>query len=69
MVIPLDRSDGSIVAIEPWEQNKLYSWPDPHLQEVYNKQIKLVNNTNKPIHLGKDVKLCKIRSTNEMDIK
>ena len=28
-VIPLDRSDGSIVAMESWEQNK---WPDPHLQ-------------------------------------
>merc|ERR1711954_334892 len=23
--------DGSVVAIEPWEQNKMHTWPEPHL--------------------------------------
>ena len=61
--------DGSVVAIEPWEQNKLHTWPEPHLSTIREGMVELVNNTTEPINLGADVKTCKIWTTEESEEK
>ena len=52
--------DGSVVAIEPWEQNKIHTWPEPHLSTIREGMVELVNNTTEAITLGADVRTCKI---------
>ena len=49
--------------------NKNHSWPKAHLQKITNGKITLCNETDLPIALGKDIKLCKIRTTEEAKIK
>ena len=63
------KMEGSLVSIEPWEQNGNTSWPNPQLQEVTNGKIRLLNNTSIPIQLGKEVKKCKLRNTEEVESK
>ena len=53
----------SVVAIEPWETNNNMLWPPPTIVNVKNGNISLDNATNDPIYLGRDVKKCKIVST------
>ena len=57
--------NGSVVAIEPWEQNYLHSWPKPQLATVREGKIELANDTEEPITLGVHVKSCKIWTTEE----
>ena len=52
--------------MEPWEQNKNDSWPEPQLQSISEGNISLVNSTNDSIILGKDVKKIKVRGTTEV---
>ena len=52
--------------MEPWEQNKNDSWPEPQLQSISEGNITLVNSTNDSIILGKDVKKIKVRETTEV---
>ena len=52
--------DGSVVAIEPWEQNQIHTWPESILSTIREGMVELVNNTSEPITLGADVKTCKI---------
>ena len=66
--IPVHEEDGTIVAIEPFEQNNNSEWPEPRLQAVENGKIVLNNNTNDAITLGKDVKQCRIRHTHDENV-
>ena len=59
--------DGSVVAIEPWEQNLNPEWPEPQLCTVSKGKIEIANSTNDPIIIGKDVKIIKIRKTEDFD--
>ena len=61
--VPINIQDGSVVAIESWEHNNDATWPEAQLQTINNGMLKLCNRTRNPIHLGKDVKRCKVRST------
>ena len=38
--------DGTVVAIEPWEQNKVQTWPEPHLATIKEGVVELINNTS-----------------------
>ena len=67
--VPVKMTEGSVIAIHPWEQNENMLWPNAQLQTVRNKRIWLKNETTEPIHLGKDVKLCKLSSTEEPQSK
>ena len=55
--VHVDKTDGTVVAVEPFEQNNNVSWPEPHLQSVENGKIQLTNSSNDTILLGKEVKL------------
>ena len=65
MAVP--HSDGDVVAVEPWEQNKNTSWPPPHLTIVKDKSIKIVNTTDLPISIGQDIKTCKVWTTHDYE--
>ena len=62
---PANFPEGSIVAVEPWEQNKNPNWPEPQLCTVSQGKIKVENSTINPIVVGKEVKLIRIRSTED----
>ena len=61
--IPVQMEDGETVLVEPWEQNKNISWPEPHLQSITGGKINLVNSSNNAIMLGREIKKVKIRQT------
>ena len=61
--IPVEVQNGETIAVEPWEQNKNSSWPEPHIQSVSEGKIDLINHTNEAIFIGKDVKKLKVRQT------
>ena len=63
--IPTQFEDGVTVSVEPWEQNKNHSWPEPHFQSITEGNISLVNSTKESISIGKEVKKVKIRRTIE----
>ena len=65
MELNTEYDDGSIVSIEPWDMNSNTQWPPAHLQTVHNGKIKLKNESMEPIQLGKEVKFCKILTTDE----
>ena len=67
--IKVEHQDGSLLAIEPWEQNKNPRWPKVQLQQVKNSCITICNDSENPIHLGKEVKSFKIRPTEDAEIK
>ena len=67
--VSVDKKDGTVIAVEPFERNNNVEWPKPHLQSVENGKISLVNNSNDAILLGKEVKLCRIRDTNDNEMK
>ena len=64
--IPVEMEDGVTVSVEPWEQNKNDSWPEPQLQSISEGNISLINSTNDSIMLGKEVKKIKVRGTTEV---
>ena len=53
--VQVPNKEGSLIAIEPWENNKNPSWPDPQMQNVVNGSITLSNMSNNPIYLGTEV--------------
>ena len=57
----------TVVAIEPWENNKNPDWPEPQLCTVKDNSITIRNNSPEPVILGKDVKLFRVRPTAEAD--
>ena len=61
----VDIPEDTVVDVEPWEQNKNADWPEPQLCLVKNSSIEILNNSNEPIILGKDVLLFKVRPTVE----
>ena len=58
VTVPMD--DGVTVSVEPWEQNRNESWPEPHFQAINEGNISLVNSTKESIVLGKEVKKVKL---------
>ena len=58
--IPVQMEDGVTVSVEPWEQNKNHSWPEPQLQSISEGNISLMNSTPESIVLGKEVKKIKV---------
>jgi hypothetical protein len=61
----VDIPEDTMVAVEPWEQNKNADWPEPQLCMVKNSSIEIMNISNEPVILGKDVLLFKVRPTVE----
>ena len=57
--------DGAVVAIEPWERNKMQTWPEPHLATIKEGVLELVNNTSEIVKLGDDVKTFKVWATED----
>ena len=41
LVIPVNEENGTLISVEPWEQNRQISWPEPQLQTVVNGKITL----------------------------
>ena len=58
--------DQDVIAVEPWEQNKNYKWPEPQLCSVLNGSVQVFNTSDSPIILNKDVKYVKTRSTTQV---
>ena len=63
MSLPVQMQNEANVAIQSSEINNNPNWPEPDLKCVKNGKIKLINNTLRPIHLGKEVKHCKVLKT------
>ena len=63
--VEVDQEDGTVVAIEPVEHNRNAFWPIPDLKPVVKGKISLINSSNEPIFLGKEVKQIRIRQTEE----
>ena len=63
--IQVNHQDGSVVAVQPHEQNVNSNWPDPQLVTVANGKIFLENNSNDVVHLGSQVKICSITTTTD----
>ena len=59
--------NGMVVTAEPWEQNKNHNWPEPQLCTVKNNSVRILNTSKEPIILGKDIKLLKIRATENLE--
>ena len=57
--------DGTVVAVEPWEHNKMQKWPEPHLTTIKDGFVEMVNNTSEIVTLGDEVKFCKVWTTEE----
>ena len=63
--IPVKQKDGDIIAIEPHEMNDYTDWPVPQLQIVDNGTVSIKNETNNPMLLGSQIKLCKMTMTTD----
>ena len=61
----VDIPNDTIVAIEPWEQNKNCDWPTAQLCTVKNGEVLIKNYSKEAVILGKDVHLYKVRPTVE----
>ena len=60
------HQDETLLAIQPWFQNKNTNWPTPQLCTVRNGQIQVNNNTPTPIYLNKEAPKLQIRTTKEI---
>ena len=69
ITLPVTNQEGSVVAIESWDLNNNNKWPQAQMQQVVDGKIKLSNHSDQPINLGKEVKLIRIRSTEEANVK
>ena len=67
--VEVENPENSLVAIEPSELNENPDWPEAHLQNVVHGKITLHNSTTEPIVLGKDVKSCNLRHTEDLETK
>ena len=63
VALPDKMNCAETVSVEPDESNNTSLWPHPEIMQVKNGNIQLINTTNNPINLGKDVKRCKIFKT------
>ena len=61
----VDIPNDTVVANEPWEQNKHCDWPTAQLCTVRNGVIRIKNYSTDSVILGKDVLLYKVRPTVE----
>ena len=63
--VDVDCAEDSLMSIEPSESNENADWPEAHLQNVVNGKITLSNSKAEPIVLGKAVKSCNLRETED----
>ena len=63
--MPTQLQNESNIAVEPNEQNVNPNWPHPEILQAKNGNIQLTNTTDNPIHLGKEVKNCKLIPTED----
>ena len=56
------------VAIEPRLENLDQNWPAPQICNVINEHISILNTTNEPIIIGKDVHIIGATIVEDMDI-
>ena len=63
--LKVEHDEGSVVAVEPFEQNINLKWPKSQLQTVIDGGIHVENDTSDPICLGRDVRQCRVRTTTE----
>ena len=61
--IHIAAPEDETVAIQPWENNKNPSWPEPQLCTVQKGQVELDNKTETPVILKKDIQYIKILPT------
>ena len=59
------HQDNTILAVQPWFQNKSVHWPQPQLCQVQNGKVSISNNTLEPINIKKDVPKLQVRTTTE----
>ena len=58
------HDDDTILAVQPWHQNKGIQWPDPQLCSVKNGQISVKNNYNEIVHTKSSPKV-QVRTLND----
>ena len=64
---PVPHCNGSMLAVEPWFQNKAPDWPPPQLCQVKNGLIHVTNTLNKPVNVAKDAPRVQVRTTSLND--
>ena len=62
---PVPHPDHSILAVQPFHQNKIDNWPPPQLCSVTNGVINISNNTADPINIKKEAPRLQIRTTSQ----
>lgn len=55
--IKVPYKDDTLLAVQPWHQNKSQEWPEPQICSVSNGQIKIKNQSKEPIILKKSNKV------------
>ena len=65
ITLPPQLQNESSIAVEPNEQNVNPNWPQQEILQAKNNNIQLTNSTDNPIHLGKEVKNCKLIPTED----
>ena len=51
--IKVPHKDETLLAVQPWHQNKSQKWPQPQICSVFNGQIKIKNDCREPIIVKK----------------
>ena len=58
--------DGQVLALEPRFTSKIYldnQWPSARMVSVIDNEIRILNDTQNPIHIPKNEHLCQVRAT------
>jgi hypothetical protein len=54
---PVPHEDNTVLAVQPWHQNKDDHWPEPQLCAVKNGQICIKNNLPEPVNVKHSAKV------------
>ena len=63
LTVPVPFTDQHVIAVEPASNSPTPHWPAPQLCTIAGGAIKLHNDSNEPVLIGKDIKQIHIRPT------
>ena len=72
LLIPMDAAnykDGDTIIVEPRAENANQTWPTPRTCSIIDGNCQVINATDQPIIIGKDVRTIGIRTTDTTDTK
>lgn len=64
--VQVPHQDNTLIAVQPWHQNKVIDWPEPQICSVQNGKISILNNLQTPIN-NKNIKI-QARTVSDQEI-